>query len=402
MKAFLKVLVLVLLFASSVHAQGCVTTQNGVWWSAAITTTSYTGNFTVTFDVAPASLTADMVVGVSSGTPSTYTNLAAIVRFGSPSSGMIQAMNGAAGDSYQPATGGPTYTVPAAGSYYHVEFDVRMATHTYDAYVTAPGASAKTVIGMNFSFRSPSASIGSINAIGGETGQSTGQICNIVATQNATVPVLQSLQPSSITVQPVGTNPVTVNLTGTNFTSSSVVNVNGVSAAPYYTYISPTNMTMTFGGGAITTPANFNVTVTNSGPGGGTSNILVFTVLAASSNPPNPPTVTSIAASLTVGIACATTAPPPSAHSVVLTWNASSTSQVTSYNVYRSTTNTGNAYTKIGSATLLTYMDNTVTNGVSYYYVVTAVAPACPSPVTASTPPCGESVYSNQASASIP
>lgn len=71
---------------------------------------------------------------------------------------------------------------------------------------------------------------------------------------------------------------------------------------------------------------------------------------------------------------------------VQLTWEASTTA--TGFNVYRSTTS-GGPYTKIGSAAgnASLYDDNSVTNGVTYYYVVTAVGGA------------GESAYSNEANA---
>jgi fibronectin type 3 domain-containing protein len=69
---------------------------------------------------------------------------------------------------------------------------------------------------------------------------------------------------------------------------------------------------------------------------------------------------------------------------VTLSWTA--VSAATSYNVKRSTT-AGGPYTQIGTATVATYADTTVTNGVTYYYVVSAVNAA------------GESANSAEASA---
>jgi hypothetical protein len=61
-------------------------------------------------------------------------------------------------------------------------------------------------------------------------------------------------------------------------------------------------------------------------------------------------------------------------HSVDVNWGAS-TSTVAGYNVYRGTVS-GGPYSKINSTLItgLTYTDNTVSSGATYYYVVTAVA----------------------------
>jgi len=85
------------------------------------------------------------------------------------------------------------------------------------------------------------------------------------------------------------------------------------------------------------------------------------------------------------------TATAQQAYSVVLSWNAS-TSSVTGYNIYRSTVS-GREYAKINSSLVaaLAYTDSTVQNGTTYYYVTTAVDASGI-----------ESVYSNQASAVIP
>jgi hypothetical protein len=70
---------------------------------------------------------------------------------------------------------------------------------------------------------------------------------------------------------------------------------------------------------------------------------------------------------------------------VSLSWTAS-TGTVTGYHVKRSTTN-GSGYTQVGAPTTNAYTDTGLTNGTTYYYVVTAVNAA------------GESGNSNQASA---
>jgi fibronectin type 3 domain-containing protein len=85
------------------------------------------------------------------------------------------------------------------------------------------------------------------------------------------------------------------------------------------------------------------------------------------------------------GVAAAT-------HSVALNWTAS-TSTVSGYNVYRSTTS-GTGYSKVNTTGLVgnvNYTDTSVANGTTYYYVTTAVDSSG-----------NESGYSNEAQAIIP
>ena len=92
------------------------------------------------------------------------------------------------------------------------------------------------------------------------------------------------------------------------------------------------------------------------------------------------------------GVSTTTSSPPPTTqYTVHLTWDASP-SVVTGYRVYRSTTS-GNLYNPLFSTPLnaLTFDDATVTDGDTYYYVVTAVDASGV-----------ESTYSNQATGNVP
>lgn len=86
--------------------------------------------------------------------------------------------------------------------------------------------------------------------------------------------------------------------------------------------------------------------------------------------------------------ALATIACPVGAHEITLSWLASTTADVTSYNVYRGA-QTGGPYTKIANTTGLAYTDSGLSAG-RYFYVVTTLNGN------------GESVYSNEAVAIIP
>jgi len=83
---------------------------------------------------------------------------------------------------------------------------------------------------------------------------------------------------------------------------------------------------------------------------------------------------------------------PPAQHSVNLSWNASTSQNITGYNIYRGV-KSGGPYSKINPVLNAStfYTDTTVVDGQTYYYVVTAVNSSNQ-----------ESEYSNQAQAVIP
>ena len=107
----------------------------------------------------------------------------------------------------------------------------------------------------------------------------------------------------------------------------------------------------------------------------GTAN---FTVQVSDSQ--SPPATASAPFSITV-----------SAHSVFLSWDASSSQDVIGYNAYRGG-NSGGPYNKLNSSLISTtsYNDQTVQSGNTYYYVTTAVDSQGL-----------ESAYSNQAVATV-
>ena len=102
-------------------------------------------------------------------------------------------------------------------------------------------------------------------------------------------------------------------------------------------------------------------------------------------------TVTSNAAGSPATIALTGSGVAATPHTVSLSWTAS-TSTVSGYNVYRSTTS-GGGYSKVNGGLVggVNYTDSSVQNGITYYYVTTAVDSSG-----------NESTYSNEASAIIP
>jgi fibronectin type 3 domain-containing protein len=137
---------------------------------------------------------------------------------------------------------------------------------------------------------------------------------------------------------------------------------------PYTTVASPagtsyTDTTVTNG-----TAVYYVVTAVNAAGQSGNSNQATATPMAAATAPVPPLSLTATGGN----------------QQVTLAWTAST--GATTYNVKRAATN-GGPYTTVASPAGTSYTDTTVTNGTTYYYVVTAVSAS------------GESANSNQASA---
>jgi fibronectin type 3 domain-containing protein len=122
------------------------------------------------------------------------------------------------------------------------------------------------------------------------------------------------------------------------------------SGGPYTTVASPTTTTYTDTG--VTNGTTYYYVVSAENSAGTSANS------AQASATPNAPPAAPTGLAATAGNA-----------QVVLTWNAST--GATSYNVGRSTTS-GGPYTTIDSPTTTSYTDTGVTNGTTYYYVVSA------------------------------
>src|SRR5208283_231146 len=232
---------------------------------------------------------------------------------------------------------------------------------------------------------------------------------------------LNSGQSTNVNVQfaptSAGTASGSVTIVSNAPTSPAVINLSGTGiAATQLLTFSTTNLG--FGNVNTGSSSTQSVTVTNSGNAGVTvsqitesgagftltgagtpvtltaGQSLTFGVIfspTAAGSMTGAVTVSSTASGSPTTIALSGTGVQAASHSVTLTWTAS-TSTVSGYNVYRSTTN-GSGYTKINSGLVagLTYDDTSVQSGTTYYYVATAVDANG-----------DESTDSNQATAVIP
>jgi hypothetical protein len=160
------------------------------------------------------------------------------------------------------------------------------------------------------------------------------------------------------------------------------------------------SVTLTNGGSSSVTISNVSVAGAGFSAAGASSGLILSSGQsaalsatfdpAASGSATGSITVTSNAANSPMVITLSGTGVATS-YSVSLTWTAS-TSTVTGYNVYSSTAS-GGPYAKLTSAPVAptNYTDNSVQQGKTYYYVVTAVNSAN-----------AESAYSGQVSAVVP
>jgi fibronectin type 3 domain-containing protein len=161
-----------------------------------------------------------------------------------------------------------------------------------------------------------------------------------------------------------------VMLTWNASTSAASYNVKRTttSGTGYQTVGSPTTTSFTDPGLTNGTTYYYVVTAVDSAGESGPSSQVSATPAAPAQPPPAPTALTATAGNAQVN----------------LTWNPSS--GATSYHVKRSTTN-GSGYAQVGAPTTTSFNDPGLTNGTTYYYVVTALNSA------------GESANSNQASA---
>jgi hypothetical protein len=108
---------------------------------------------------------------------------------------------------------------------------------------------------------------------------------------NNPVPNLGSIFPTNAVA---GSTDLVLTVTGTNFTSSSLVQFNGTSLAT--TYVSVTSLTATIPKALLISPGTANITVVSPAPGGGTSTAKTFTINAANNPTPTLGSISPITA----------------------------------------------------------------------------------------------------------
>ena len=198
-----------------------------------------------------------------------------------------------------------------------------------------------------------------------------------VSTLSANTTITSNASDGSLQVAMTGsgiaaTRTLTATPTSLNFGNETVGSANTLSASPKNT------------GNSNITISGVTVTATDVVAGGGVSGATLApgqtATLSVTFAPKQAETLTgtvkisSNATNSPAGLAIAATGVASTGHSVSLGWAASTSPNISGYNVYRATGTTG-TYSKLTSTPLtgLKYTDASVVNGETYMYVVTAV-----------------------------
>jgi hypothetical protein len=161
--------------------------------------------------------------------------------------------------------GGPAFTLTATGSNFVNGSVVQVnGSNRTTTFVNSTQLSAS--IPASDIASAGTLAIGVINPDGSTSG-------TLPFTVNNPAPSLSSISPSSATAGGPG---FTMTLTGSNFVSTSVVQVNG--AGRTTNFVSATQLTAAIPASDIASAGTLSITVFNPAPGGGTSTPLVFTV----------------------------------------------------------------------------------------------------------------------------
>lgn len=316
---------------------------------------------TLSITISGSSTTLDIALSGTGVTPATLTATPASLTFTNVIVGQNQSQTGTVKN-----TGGMSATISlatVAGTGFSISGITTPVTLT-------PGQSASFSVTFtpqsagNFSGSVAIASNASnpalsVTLVGSAIAQSTGTLSVSPVSAGSVVVGTSGTQTGTLTATGASVSVTSFSLSGTN---PSEFSISGLSLPATVTTSQPVTFTVTFtpgATGAASASASFASTASNS----------------------------PSAAALT---GTGTAAP---VHTVSLSWTASTTTGVTSYNVYRAVFGTScGSYSNVGStpSSTTTYTDSVVADGTTYCYATTAVDPS------------GESAYSNISKAAIP
>src|SRR5207248_2177705 len=246
------------------------TGQVGVAFSYQITATNNPTSYNATG--LPAGLTVNTTTGLISGTPTTagtYTvTISATNSGGTGSATLTLTINPAA-----PVITSPLTATGQVGVAFSYQITATNSPTSYNVTGLLPaGLSVNTstglISGTPTTAGTYTVTISATNA--GGTGSAT-----LTLTINNPVPTITSISPTSTTA---GSAQFTLTVNGTKFVSTSTVNWNGAPLAT--SFVSSTQLTAMVPAPLVATAGTASITVVNPNPGGGTSNVQMFTISA--------------------------------------------------------------------------------------------------------------------------
>jgi len=304
-------------------------------------TSAATSSGKLSLTVSGSSTTVDVALSGTGVTPGTLTATPASVTFSSIQQGKTETQTETLKN-----TGGSDATI-SVGSVTGTGFSISGLS---TPIILSPGQST------SFDVTFAPASSGSFSGNVAIASNASNPTLNIGLTGTATAPVQGQLSVSPGTIS-IGN--VTVGTSGTQsgtlIATGSAVTVSGVSVGGTAFSITGISFPVTVTPGQnVSFTAEFTPQAT-----GSASASLSFSSNASNSTAPATVTGTGVAAP---------------AHSVNLSWDASSSPNVVGYNIYRRTGTTG-TFARINTTLNATtdYTDSSVTDGQTYYYETTAV-----------------------------
>lgn len=167
----------------------CITASAGAaqWQNMAFN--PQTGTFSAQWDATPAQSNMDGITALTLGPQTTWSGLAAIVRFNS--SNTIDARNGGA---YAAVNSIPY----VANNTYRVRVEVNVPAHVYSAWITPPGG-AEQVLAQNYAFRTEQQSVTSLDNFTVEAEIGSIQACNFTLnpTSDTQAPTVSMTAPAN-------------------------------------------------------------------------------------------------------------------------------------------------------------------------------------------------------------
>ena len=326
---------------------------------APVTAGASTGKLSIT--VSGSSTTLDIALSGTAVTPATLTATPASLTFTNVTVGQNQSQTetvkntgGVSATISQATVGGAGFTI--SGITTPVTLTPGQSTSFSVIFTPLSAGSFSGSVAIASDASNPALNV---TLSGSAIAQSTGTLNVSPVNAGSVVVGTSGTQTGTLTASGASVSVTSVGLSGTN---PSEFSISGLSFPVTVTTSQPVTFTVTFTPGATgvaSASASFASTASNS------------------------PSAAALSG----------TGTPAPVHTVSLSWTASATTGVTSYNVYRAVFGTScGSYTSVGStpSSTTTYTDSVVADGTTYCYATTAVDPS------------GESAYSNISKAVIP